>query len=461
MSVTNPVTGISVPVPTTEPGPAYATEISNALNTLSNLTHTGVANLDGYQIPSAGLNINADVPCQSHNLTQIRSARFTSQPGTLSGTGDINCLYVDSGNLYYNNTTGTAVPITAGSVLATTIGVDYSVTTTSINLTISPTATFTLINVTSTTATVLITLPTAVSVGAGRFFIIKDIAGSATTHNITVRTNGDTMDGGIAFALTTPYQAAMVVGDGASNWGVMPYDKTSYVSGDNLAIHTGAQITLTGGELVNNGLSDNYGITDFESGSTTAFLSGSTTTVYSGATFRMATQPTFTGAQTRDIISPVLGGFSYSGVWTQQYNGIVSGQVSSVWYVPLQKTHNNSTLNTISVSFLVPTAHLPATAPSITAFRVNPATGSYNALANTDPQYFDKTGLSAAQYGGGAGGTLHTMTFTCTENNTISNSTYEYFILINDETGAGSVTGNVYLSPICNFIGITSQAWSI
>jgi hypothetical protein len=462
MPVINPVTGISVPVPSTEPGPAYATEISNALNTLSNLTHTGVANLDGYQIPAAGLNINADVSCQSNNLTQIRSARFTSQPVVLSGTGDVGCLYVDGGDLYYNNTNGTAIPITAGSVLAVTIGIDYSSFALSTNLTISPTATFNLINVNSTTGTVLITLPTAASVGVGRFFIIKDVAGSATTHNITVRTNGDTMDGGSSFALNTPYQATMVVSNGASNWGAMPYDKTSYVSGDNLTFYSGAILTLSNGQLVNNGLLDNYGITSFESGSGTSFLSGSTTTVNSGAIFKMYTQATFMGAQTRNIISPVSGGYSYAGVWTQQYIGVVSGQISSIWYVSLPRVHNGATLNTIAVSFYVPTAHLPATTPSITAYTVNPATGVYSTLATVNPQYFDKTGLSAAQYGGGSGnGTLHTMTFTCTENNVINNSTNEYFILINDETGAAAAAGNIYMSPICNFTNITSQAWSI
>src|ERR1035438_4471178 len=97
---TDPNTGIKIPTVNQDPGPDYATNISEALTTLSGLGHSG-APTDGKQIVLASLNINGDVTFnQVNNLTNARSIRFTNQSSTLSGVGDIGSIYEMNGNFY-------------------------------------------------------------------------------------------------------------------------------------------------------------------------------------------------------------------------------------------------------------------------------------------------------------------------------------------------------------------------
>src|SRR5260370_38157838 len=71
----------------------------------------------GLQIPSAGLNINADFGINNFNLTTLRSSRFTSQAAALSGSTDIGCVYVAGGDLWFNNGSGAQVQLTSGSTI--------------------------------------------------------------------------------------------------------------------------------------------------------------------------------------------------------------------------------------------------------------------------------------------------------------------------------------------------------
>ena len=269
--VTDPVTGILIPTPGVDPGEDYAVNISNALTTLAHLTHTGAANLDGYQIPSAGLNINADVSFQSNNITTLRSARLVSNGSNLSGSGDINCLYDVSGNLWFNNGSGTQIQLTAGSTINSPTGNSYSTKQVSTNYTISSLDTYNIFRVISGSGAFTITLPPVNTVATGRFYIIWDQSNLANSNNITIRTNGgDTIEGGTSYVLATNNGSVMLVGDGSSTWSLHKWAQTEYDNGETLKFAAGSTL-----ELVNTGA-----LTSDVSSSVTlsgpAFLNGST-----------------------------------------------------------------------------------------------------------------------------------------------------------------------------------------
>ncbi len=496
-NTTDPVMGLTIPTVGQEPGPAYASDISGDLTKIAEHTHTGASNTDGYQIPAAGLNINADISMQDHNLTNARSVRMQSQSGTLSGTGDVSCIYVDGGNLWFNNSTGTPVQITAGGAVDVTVAASYTIDAVSTNLTIPYTALYNIVNVNSSSSAVTITLPAANTVAGGRYFIIKDIQGSAATNNITIRTNGDTFNGGAtSITISTPFQAVMVVGDGISVWGTYPFDKSAYEQGDGYltfngntfatapgikmngetCIYLGSNASIisygTGqyGGIRNNGTLTSQGVIYHATGDNDYFASGSQFNLTAGAqaefgagsTVLMSQPPIFINTQIRTLVNSIINGFSYgaAGNWAPLYSGgLLCGVVGSTWVIPLIKVHNGATLSSISISFRVGSSHLPATGPSIQMLRVNAVTSVNSYMSNTNPtQYYSLPGNANAYYNNG---NINTLTFTCNENNVIDNTTYEYILVLVDESGSGSAGGNTYYSPVCSFTNITSLGWSI
>src|SRR5215813_10420746 len=95
-----PFMNLTLPTPSVTIGPTWATNINTALTSIDSHNHTAG---QGVQIPSAGININADLLWNNFNFTGLRSTKFTSQNGVLALTSDINCVYVNNGDLFYNN----------------------------------------------------------------------------------------------------------------------------------------------------------------------------------------------------------------------------------------------------------------------------------------------------------------------------------------------------------------------
>jgi hypothetical protein len=122
MPTTSANMGLTVPTPSTgvtgtgDPGPGYATNVSNDLTTIDAHDHSSGK---GVQVTPAGLNINADLSFISNNATNLRSARFTSQASALNGGSDVGEVYVKTGDLWYVNSSGVQVQVTANSGLAT------------------------------------------------------------------------------------------------------------------------------------------------------------------------------------------------------------------------------------------------------------------------------------------------------------------------------------------------------
>lgn len=116
---TSPNMGLTIPIVSVEIGPTYATEINGDLSLLD--THTHVSG-QGVQVPSAGLNINADLSFGSNNATALRSTRYSSQGAVLSLSSDLGCIYLVGVDLYCNDGSGNNIRITQSGGLAGATG---------------------------------------------------------------------------------------------------------------------------------------------------------------------------------------------------------------------------------------------------------------------------------------------------------------------------------------------------
>ncbi len=113
MSLTLPTVSITI-------GPTWATQLNAALTLIDSHQHTPGT---GQLVPTAGLNINADLAFSNFNVTTLRTTRFFNQSAPLALPTDINCLFVSGGELWFNNQAGVPLQLTAnGSLSVGSIG---------------------------------------------------------------------------------------------------------------------------------------------------------------------------------------------------------------------------------------------------------------------------------------------------------------------------------------------------
>lgn len=110
---------LPVPITGSTPGPEWANDINNCLSLVDSHNHTPGY---GVQVPSDGLNINADLSFQDNNLTNARSIRFFVQPSPLALPSDLACVYVSGVDLYYNDASGNQIRLTESGAPAGTPG---------------------------------------------------------------------------------------------------------------------------------------------------------------------------------------------------------------------------------------------------------------------------------------------------------------------------------------------------
>lgn len=194
-------------------GPTWATTLNNAFVDLDDHDHS----TQGKSIPSAGLNINADVEFNDNSATELKGVTFQQQSSSSSVS---RTLYADSNSdLYYRSSTG-SVRITRNDVVFGGFSHARLTNSTSTSLTIADSNTSAVFIMKSSTARG-ITMPSASDVDVGRFYLIKDGAGTASTANITITpTSTQTIDGGTAgtaITISTNYGHAWLISDG-SNW---------------------------------------------------------------------------------------------------------------------------------------------------------------------------------------------------------------------------------------------------
>lgn len=215
---TTPNMQLVLPTPSVQVGPTWAQNLNDAL-TLRVDTHDHTPS-NGVKVPTAGLNINADLSFNSNSAILLRGTSYNNNVATLPGT-ETRTVYVSGGNLFYNNNTGIPVQITSGSninvgALALNVWQYQAVAS---NTTILSNASYIYLAI-STAAPRIINLPSAATQTAGRFFVFKDRTGQSATNNITIVPNGaDTIsNAAVSEIINSNYGSIILVCDGASNW---------------------------------------------------------------------------------------------------------------------------------------------------------------------------------------------------------------------------------------------------
>lgn len=109
--------GLTLPEVGEELGPQYGFDNNSSLTTVDGHDHSPGS---GVHVTPNGLNINADLPINSNNLTLVKTVNFSAQSAPLAGVApNLGCVYVAGNELYYNDENGNVVAITNnGSVNA-------------------------------------------------------------------------------------------------------------------------------------------------------------------------------------------------------------------------------------------------------------------------------------------------------------------------------------------------------
>src|SRR5690606_39067729 len=102
---------LTLPVPTVTLGPDYALQNNTAFEAIDSHDHTS---RKGTKVPTAGLNINANLNFNGFKPFGLLSLQLNSQSADLSGAPHANSVFAKSGNLYFTNGSGTVVQITTG-----------------------------------------------------------------------------------------------------------------------------------------------------------------------------------------------------------------------------------------------------------------------------------------------------------------------------------------------------------
>ena len=122
MSVTLPNMNLIQPGVSTELGPTWAQQINDSLALVDSHDHTSSK---GVKIPTAGLNINGDLPFQSNGATNLSFLMFTQT----SAPSQNDALYTDtSGVLRWKTASGDFALITSAGAIAGGFSGDYTTT---------------------------------------------------------------------------------------------------------------------------------------------------------------------------------------------------------------------------------------------------------------------------------------------------------------------------------------------
>lgn len=216
MAVT-PLMNLNLPIVQTTLGPAWAALLNQALTQVDEHDHSPGR---GTKVTPQGLNINVDLDINFQDLVNTRSTRFASQPAVLAEPTDRNTIYVQGGNLFYNNDSGTPVQITTGgSVNAAGAGALTPLVPGAFPYTVTISDAQKIIFV-DTTTTRQIILPAAT---VQMFFVVTDALGLANQNPITITPEGTNKIAGLNTArqLKTPWGAWGFISDGTENWAIV------------------------------------------------------------------------------------------------------------------------------------------------------------------------------------------------------------------------------------------------
>jgi hypothetical protein len=143
-------------------------------------------------------------------------------------------------------------------------------------------------------------------------------------------------------------------------------------------------------------------------------------------------------------------------------------------YVPIPVVHNNATLVSVAVAFIVNNPHpgnsgtltpgTDFTYPTINVFRVDQTvnTGAglvyLNTAGSTPTPYAGSGAISGATWVNA--NNIKYLTFTCNTNNTINNAQYTYYLILTEEGNTYGMGGNLYMSMVLSYDNIQSMQFS-
>lgn len=119
MGLLKPTPGVCGPLGVEPSGKSWMELYNSTCDLVDQHNHTPGR---GMQVPTIGLLINADLPFGGYNATGLRSLRMSVQASPLALGADTGCLYVSGSDLYFNDTVGNQVRLTASGGVAGTPG---------------------------------------------------------------------------------------------------------------------------------------------------------------------------------------------------------------------------------------------------------------------------------------------------------------------------------------------------
>lgn len=245
-TTTTPNMALVLPVVGVQIDPTWAQNLITALTDRVD-THDHTPG-NGVLVPTNGLIIDNDLQINHFNLLTVKSVsldnQLSSPPLALDNPARLLVAYGE--NLWWQINASTAVQITSGGnlntgAIATNVWEEVFTNT---NASISPTDTFTYVMVDSTGGAINIALPAAIGVTQGRYYVIKDVGGAASTNNITVTPNGvDTVDGVATTRLISlNFGSFFIVSNGLNGWNI-------FRDGHLAATYTQLGVITLGGDL--------------------------------------------------------------------------------------------------------------------------------------------------------------------------------------------------------------------
>jgi hypothetical protein len=155
-----------------------------------------------------------------HSTATGQGAQDTTYSGYFDATGALRnyAVYADRGTSFFRNSVGIAVntPLStlhvngSQSIKRTGTAANYNVQSNDY-----------LVAVTNTAAPRTVTLPSAITMGDGKVFIIKDESGGAAANNITINPQGgQTINGAASIIINTNHGFVQLYSNGA-NWFTM------------------------------------------------------------------------------------------------------------------------------------------------------------------------------------------------------------------------------------------------
>jgi hypothetical protein len=263
MSNTTPSANLGLPIPTlSDPAPDWQNNVQQCLTGLDtaiggNSTGIGQAKVDLSKQTTSG-----DISANGNNFSNSRSVEFQNQSTQLTGSQDVNCLYVLNNILGFNTSAGAFIPLSEEGGAAT-LPDNYSQIEITADLSILPTATYNWINADTTSGSLTITLPVIASLSnpAGRFYYFNDAAGNFEVSSLTIQasvSSGNTLYfNGNKFSSTATINwqggAGIVYTDGNNSWYVITFSQ-NVTAGANVTYNS-STVSFISSSLVMDGMS--------------------------------------------------------------------------------------------------------------------------------------------------------------------------------------------------------------